>query len=77
MRVYCIYDTVSKESSSLFCANNDEHALRIYRNTLRQERVEDLSEFLLYNLGTYDSTKPLLEGFLVPFLVNTKVDIDE
>lgn len=52
LQIYCLYDTVTREGSTLFTANNHDHALRIKEESLRQDRYPEDKE--LWYMGDYN-----------------------
>lgn len=53
--IYCIYDTVAKECSSPFLANNHSHAQVIYNRSIAQAAKEGFSQdFKLLFVGFID-----------------------
>lgn len=73
MKVYCIFDKVAKEGSSLIEAKNDGVARRIVDQTIEKYRI-NRSEIELVCLGEYDADQPLLDGLLVPERINLDVE---
>lgn len=77
MKVYCVYDRVAQEGGPLFTAKNDGVALRIYRQLIVREKVENESDYLFYCLGEYDPEQPVLLGDVVPTIIDTSEDDNE
>lgn len=77
MKVYCIYDKVAKEAGPLFTAKNDDVAVRMYKQLIVSNKVENQSDYILQNLGDYDPDQPVLFGYKVPTLIDSSEDDDE
>lgn len=56
LNIYILWDTVLEEGSGLFCANNDNHALRIFDQA--QETNKYANETQLWRLGNYNKAIP-------------------
>lgn len=54
MYLYTVYDTVKMEMNQPFMANNDQHAMRIHQQSLKEIPTEFQGEVLLYSLGSID-----------------------
>lgn len=51
LNMYCLYDTVTREGSTIFLANNHNHALRLKEESLKLDTYAEDKE--LWYLGDY------------------------
>lgn len=54
MKLYCIYDKVSKELSAPFLSKNDETAKRMWKNDCQKVSAENLKDYDLVCVGYFD-----------------------
>lgn len=66
-KLYTIHDTVAQVAGPVFPANNDAHALRLFRDILRNDPSVSSDDMRLVCLGLYSSHT---DERLMPFLVS-------
>lgn len=60
INMYTIFDKVAQEAGPVFQAVNDAVAVRSCRSALKG--VFDINDYVLYNIGTFDTENLRLEG---------------
>lgn len=66
MRLYSVFDAVAGEAGPVFCAVNDQVALRNLRTLLKDVPDFDRDAYKLYYLGLYDTVTMAVSGSETP-----------
>lgn len=60
--LYVIFDRVAEESTPIFTAKNDGIAVRMTEDMLRGRGMFVSDDFMLFQVGSYDSEKMILRS---------------
>jgi len=66
MGIYSIKDIIALEYGPLFLAKNSGVAKRQYLNMMAEQRVNQISDYCLYELGWYDPETGLIITHAIP-----------
>ena len=77
--LYSIRDLVAEEFAPVFVANNDNTAIRMCSETVKDNKImaSHLSDYALYNLGSFDISTGEIKSnplFSTPILMFTDFD---